>query len=164
VCSALRAEAVIRSAEGTRTVPVRELHVGPYETVVGEREILMDVRVPIRTGIGSAYEKVERRAGDWPVAAVGVFVQVDGDTMADVGIGMTAVGAPHFACPEAEDLLRGERADADTFAAAGEVCARSCNPQSDQRGPEDYKRHLVGVLAVRALHRASVRARRGEAA
>ena len=34
--------------------------------------------MPIRPGAGSAYEKVERRAGDWAVAAAGAFVQLDG--------------------------------------------------------------------------------------
>ena len=163
VCSALRGSAVIRSAGGTREVPLREFHLGPYESAVGDGEILVEVRVPIRTGIGSAYQKVERRAGDWAVAAAGAFVQLDGDTVADVGIGMTAVGAQHFTCPEAEDLLRGGPAGAEQFAAAGAVCARACSPQADQRGPEDYKRHLAGVLTERALTRAAVRARGGNA-
>ena len=65
VASALRAEIVIRSSEGTRTVPARGLHDGPYETVVGPAEIVTEVRVPVRPGAGSAYEKVERRVGDW---------------------------------------------------------------------------------------------------
>ena len=74
VASALRANLVIRSASGTRTVPARQFHTGPYETVVGPAEILTEVRVPIRPGAGSAYSKVERRAGDWAAAAVGAFV------------------------------------------------------------------------------------------
>jgi carbon-monoxide dehydrogenase medium subunit len=67
--SALHAIAVIRSGTGTRTVPVRELHTGPYETVVGDAELLTEIRVPIRNGCGSAYEKLERRVGDWAIAA-----------------------------------------------------------------------------------------------
>jgi carbon-monoxide dehydrogenase medium subunit len=163
VCSALRATAVVRSAGGTRNVAMRDFHLGPYESAVGDGEILVEVRLPIRTGIGSAYEKVERRAGDWAVAAAGAFVQLDGGTVADVGIGMTAVGAEHFTCPEAEEQLRGGPAGAEQFAAAAATCARLCSPQTDQRGPEDYKRHLVGVLTERALARAAVRARGGNA-
>ncbi len=52
VGSALRATLVIRSADGTRTVPAREFHAGPYETVVGPAEILTEIRVPIRPGVG----------------------------------------------------------------------------------------------------------------
>ena len=44
---------------------------GPYETVVAPGEMLTEIRIPIRPGGGSAYEKVERRVGDWPVGAAG---------------------------------------------------------------------------------------------
>jgi carbon-monoxide dehydrogenase medium subunit len=158
VASALAAEIVIRSASGTRTVSAREFHTGPYETAVGPAEIVAEIRVPIRPGAGSAYEKVERRAGDWAVAAAGCFVVLDGDTVADVGIGLTAVGAPQFCAPEAEERLRGQPASDDDLAAAAATAAEHCDPQTDQRGPADYKRHLAGELTRRALRRAVDRA------
>jgi aerobic carbon-monoxide dehydrogenase medium subunit len=164
VFAALRATAVVRAGSGTRTVPIREFHVGPYETVVGDAEILVEVRVPIRPSTGSAYEKVERRAGDWAIAAAGTFVQLDASgAVADVGIGLTAVGADHFACEEAEAALRGAAPSEDAISGAAAICAQRCNPQADQRGPVDYKRHLVGVLVGRALRRAAAFAR-GEVA
>jgi carbon-monoxide dehydrogenase medium subunit len=132
---------------------------------VGEAEILTEIRVPIRPACGSAYEKVERRVGDWAVVAVGACVSLDGDggAVADVGIGLAAVGAEQFRAPEAEDLLRGGPATEDQFAAAAAAAAANCNPVSDQRGPADYKRHLVQALTLRALRRATARARGGEA-
>jgi carbon-monoxide dehydrogenase medium subunit len=161
VASALGATMVIRSTDGSRTVPAREFHTGPYESAVGPAEILTEVRVPIRPGAGSAYEKVERRAGDWGATAGGCFVTLagDGETVADVGIGLTAVGAPHFCAPEAEAMLRGQPATAEHLAAAANRAAEATNPQTDQRGPADYKRHLAGELTKRALRRALARAR-----
>jgi carbon-monoxide dehydrogenase medium subunit len=160
VFAALRGTAVIRSGSGIRRVDLREFHVGPYETAVGDAEILIEVRVPIRTNTGSAYEKVERRAGDWSIAAAGAFTQLSDDgTVADVGIGLTAVGAEDFTCVEAEDRLRGTQPTEGAIAAAAAVCAERCRPTADQRGPVDYKRHLVGVLVARALSRSVVRAR-----
>jgi aerobic carbon-monoxide dehydrogenase medium subunit len=159
VGAALRGTAVIASSAGTRTVPIRELHVGPYETVVGPAEMLTELRFPIRPSTGSAYEKVERRAGDWAVAAAGTFVQLDGGTVTDVGIGLTAVGAAHFCCPEAEDHLRGKPATPEHLAAAAQLCHDHCAPTADQRGPEDYKRHLARELTFRALTRSVARAR-----
>jgi carbon-monoxide dehydrogenase medium subunit len=152
---------VIQSAAGRRTVDLRDFHLGPYETAVGDTEILVELRIPIRPGAGSAYEKVERRAGDWSIAAAAAFVEMDGATIGDVGIGLTAVGLRQFACPEAEDLLRGGPGDAPAVAVAAELCAATCNPPVDQRGPEDYKRHLVGVLVGRALTRSIVQAQEG---
>jgi carbon-monoxide dehydrogenase medium subunit len=160
--AAVRGDAVIRGPDGTRTVAVRELHIGPYETVLEPDELLTELRVPIRPGGGSAYEKVERRVGDYPVAAAGAVLWLDGDTVSDAGIGLTAVGAAHFVAAEAEAALRGAPATEESFAQAGRLAAEHCQPVADQRGPVDYKRHLAGELTTRALRRAAARAR-GEA-
>ncbi|MGD9704193.1 MAG: xanthine dehydrogenase family protein subunit M [Acidimicrobiia bacterium] len=160
VGAALKATMVIRSSAGSRTVPCSEFHDGPYETVVGPAEMLVEIRVPIRAGAGSAYEKVERRAGDWAVAAAGAFVQLDADGgVRDCGIGLTAVGAAHFTCAAAEDHLRGKPATAEHFAAAAQICHDACSPSADQRGPVDYKRHLARELTLRALTRSAAHAR-----
>jgi aerobic carbon-monoxide dehydrogenase medium subunit len=157
--AAARATAVIRTPDGERTVPVREFHLGPYETVVGRGELLAEIRVPVRPGTGSAYEKVSRRVGDWSVAAAGAVLQLSGDgRIADAGVGLTAVGAEHFVAAEAEEFLRGRPADQDTFKQAGAIAAEHCQPAADQRGPEDFKRHLVAELTARALRRAAERA------
>ncbi len=159
VCSAVGATLVIRSSAGSRTVSAREFHQGPYETVVGPAELLTEIRLPIRTGTGSAYEKVERRAGDWAIAAGGAFVQLAADgSVADVGIGLTAVGAPHFCAPDAEAGLRGKPPNEENIAAAAAAAAASTTPYTDQRGPADYKRHLAQELTARALRRSVARA------
>jgi carbon-monoxide dehydrogenase medium subunit len=158
--AALKATMVIRGPEGTRTVPAREFHTAPYETVVAPGELLTEIRIPIRPGGGSAYEKVGRRVGDWPVGAAGVAIWLTGDTVTDAGIGLAAVGARHFAAAEAEDFLRGATATEANFAQAGQIAAEHCRPVSDQRGPAAYKRHLAAELTVRALRRAAGRAAR----
>jgi len=129
------------------------------DLVVQPGELLLEVRVPVRPGGGSAYEKVERRVGDWAVAAAGAAVWLDGDTVTDAGIGLTAVGADHFVAAEAEEFLRGRPATEESWAEAGRIAGEHCNPAADQRGPVDYKRHLAGELVTRALRLASSRAR-----
>jgi aerobic carbon-monoxide dehydrogenase medium subunit len=163
---ALRAVAVIRGrSDGgeayTRTVPMREFFTGPYQTVVADAELLVELQVPIFPDAGSAYVKVDRRSGDWAVAAAAAVVRLDGDTVTDVGIGLTAVGARNFVAHEAEEYLRGRAASPEHFAEAGRIAAEHCSPADDQRGPADYKRHLAGELTVRALEQAVARAGRG---
>jgi aerobic carbon-monoxide dehydrogenase medium subunit len=159
--AALKASMVICGPDGSRTVSAREFHTGPYETVIAAGEMLTEIRIPARPGGGSAYEKVGRRVGDWPVGAAGAAIWLDGGVVADAGIGLTAVGARQFAAPEAEEFLRGAPATEESFARAGEIAAEHCRPASDQRGPADYKRHLAHELTARALRRALRRTRGG---
>ncbi|MGH3507138.1 MAG: FAD binding domain-containing protein [Nocardioidaceae bacterium] len=154
VASALKATLVIRSAHGDRTVAAREFHQGPYETAVGDADILTEMRVPIRPGAGSAYTKVKRRTGDWAVAAAGAFVVVAEGVVADVGIGLTAVGAPQFCAEQAEAYLQGKPATDEHLAEAARLAGEECNPRPDQRGPVEYKRHLATELTQRVLARA----------
>jgi carbon-monoxide dehydrogenase medium subunit len=164
---ALRATAVVHGPGGPRLVPVREFHLGPYETVVAPGELLTELRIPLgpsrkpgQVSQGSAYEKVARRVGDWSVAAAGVALTLDAaGSVTEAGIGLAAVGAEHFVALEAEDFLRGRPADEAAFTEAGRIAAEYCRPTADQRGPVDYKRHLTGELTTRALRRAAARAR-----
>jgi carbon-monoxide dehydrogenase medium subunit len=61
-------------------------------------------------------------------------------------------------CCQAEELLRGQTPSEELFAQAGQIASEDCSPSADGRGPVDYKRHLAGVLTVRALTRAADRA------
>ncbi|HXR28886.1 MAG TPA: xanthine dehydrogenase family protein subunit M [Solirubrobacteraceae bacterium] len=163
VCTAAKSKAVIRGAGGERTVPIEDFHLGPYMTAVADGEILTEIRLPLRAGAGSAHEKVERRAGDWAIAAASVAVWMDGGTIAEVGIALSAVGLTTIHVSRAEELLRGKAPSEELFAQAGEIAAADCSPMADGRGPVDYKRHLAGVLTQRALRRAVARALQREA-
>ena len=163
VCSAAKAQVVIRGAGGERVVDMEGFHVGPYMTAVGDGEILTEVRLRVRPGAGSAHEKVERRAGDWAIAAASAAVWMDGATIADVGIALSAVGLTTIHLTRAEELLRGQAPSEELFAQAGEIASEDCAPMADGRGPVDYKRHLAGVLTQRALRRATARALHQEA-
>jgi carbon-monoxide dehydrogenase medium subunit len=162
VCAAVDARVLIRSQDGERLLTMAEFHRGPYQTAVGEAEMLVEVRVALAAHSGSAYEKVERRVGDWAIAAAGASLTLDGGTIARAGIALAAVGAGVH-CPEAEDALAGQRPSEELFARAGRLAAESCSPVSDQRGTAEYKRHLAAVLTARALRRASARALQEEA-
>jgi carbon-monoxide dehydrogenase medium subunit len=158
VCKVLRAEAVIRGPGGERVVSMNDFHKGPYETAVAPNELLCEVRFPIRPRSGSAYEKVERRVGDWAVVAAGASISLAADgTIDDVAIGLTAVGV-HGTVTEAEAVLRGQHPREDLFVEAGRLAALACDPVADQRGPIDYKRHLADELTRRVLRRATARA------
>ena len=163
VCAAARARVVIRGADGERVVGMEGFHIGPYMTAVGAGEMLTEVRLDLRPNGGSAHEKVERRAGDWAIAATSAALWIDDGAISEVGIALSAVGLTTIHLTRAEELLRGQPPSEELFAQAGEIASTDCSPMADGRGPVDYKRHLAGVLTQRALGRAAARALRQEA-
>jgi carbon-monoxide dehydrogenase medium subunit len=157
VCTTLDATCVIRGPSRERTVTMAEFYRGPYETAVGPNEILTEIRIPVRAGGSSAFEKVGRRAGDWAVVACGAAVWLDRGVIADARVGLAAVGPNTTGIPEISRALRGRHPSDEVFAEAGAIAARYCSPVTDQRGTVDYKRHLASELTRRALRRSVAR-------
>jgi aerobic carbon-monoxide dehydrogenase medium subunit len=158
VCVAAKGRAVLQGASGERSVSLDEFYIGPFMTTIQDGEMLTEVRLPLRAGAGSAHEKVERRAGDWAIAAASAVVWMDGGTIADAGVALSAVGPTTVHVSRAEDLVRGKAPSDELFEQAGAIASEDCAPVPDGRGPVDYKRHLAGVLVKRALRRAAARA------
>jgi aerobic carbon-monoxide dehydrogenase medium subunit len=157
VCTTLDASCVIRGSGGERVVSMEDFHRGPYETAVGDAEMLVEIRIPIRPGGSSAYEKVERRAGDWAVTSVGAAVWMSEGTITDARVGMAAVGPNTTGIPAISEALRGKAPSEELYAEAGAIASASCDPTTDSRGTEDYKRHLADELTRRALRRSVAR-------
>jgi aerobic carbon-monoxide dehydrogenase medium subunit len=164
VCDVLDAEILIAGRAGERCIGIADLHRGPYETAVEQDELITEIRFPIRADRGSAYEKVERRVGDWAVAAAGAAVVLEADgAIADVTVGLTALGLEGLVPGIAEALCE-RRPTEELFAEAGRLAAAASSPVEDQRGPVDYKRHLADELTRRVLRRATQRARESQGA
>ncbi|WP_405071957.1 xanthine dehydrogenase family protein subunit M [Kribbella sp. NBC_01510] len=154
VCTTLDASCLIRGPSGTRLVTMDEFYRGPYETAVGDGEILTEVRFPIRPGGSSAYYKVERRAGDWAVVSAGAAVWITDGVIADARVGLTAVGPNTTGIPAISAALRGNPPSEELFRQAGELAAAASEPVTDMRGSAEYKRHLAAELTTRALRTA----------
>jgi carbon-monoxide dehydrogenase medium subunit len=88
---------------------------------------------------------------------------IDGGTIADAGLALSAVGPTTIIVERAQELLRGKAPSDELFEQAGAIAAEDCAPIPDGRGPADYKRHLAGILSTRALRRAAARALHQEA-
>jgi carbon-monoxide dehydrogenase medium subunit len=158
VCTTLNASCVIRGPGGTRTVRMEDFHQGPYETAVADGEILLEIRIPVRANGSSAYEKVERRAGDWAVVSAGAAVWLDDDgRIADARVGLAAVGPNTTGIRPISEALRGQEPSEAAYAQAGAIAAQNCDPVTDMRGGEEYKRHLANELTRRTLRRAVAR-------
>jgi carbon-monoxide dehydrogenase medium subunit len=159
VAVAARAEVVVRGKSGLRTVPIDDFLVDSFTTAVAEGEMAVAVQVPVpddRTA--GAYQKVERKVGDFATAAAAVQVTLGADgTVQAAGIALSAAGPCAVRVVEAEGLLTGQRPSADLIRAAADAASRASTPQADLRGSVEYKKHLAGVLVGRGLRQALAR-------
>jgi carbon-monoxide dehydrogenase medium subunit len=159
VCAAVGARMVIRGLGGERVIGMDDFYRAPYRTAVEPDELLVEIRIPWSEQSGSAYEKVDRRVGDWAVAAAGASVTLADGVITRAGVALAAVGAD-VTCAEAQQSLSGREPCDELFEQAGRLAAAACSPVSDQRGSAEYKRHVAAVLTTRALVRAAARAAR----
>src|SRR5262249_46274105 len=148
-----------RGPAGTRTIPIDHFFVGLFENSLHPGEVLTEIRIPKpAAGSGGAYLKLERKVGDYAVAAVAVQLQLAGGVGGGVRIGLTNVGPVPARAPDAEAALAGKAVTDEVVEAAGRAAAGECDPSADLRGDVDYKRDMVRVLTKRAVRRAVERA------
>lgn len=162
VMLAYGAELSAHSARGSRTIPIDDFFAGMFTTTLEPDELLTEIRIP-RPGPGSggAYIKVERKVGDYAISAVAVQLTMDGPTCRNIRIALTNVSPAPMRALEAEQLLTGQALTDEALEAAGRAAAAACDPSSDLRGSEEYKRDLTRVLVKRAVRKAAERAAGG---
>lgn len=149
---ALDAEFVVAGPGGaSRTVAAQDFFVDLFETAVGEGELLTHVRIPKHTGWGAHYEKFVRVVHQWAIVAVAATVRIEGDSIAEVRIGLTNMGSTPLRATAVEEALVGRPATDETVRAAAAAAAEGTNPPSDLNGDADYRRHLATVLTRRAV-------------
>jgi carbon-monoxide dehydrogenase medium subunit len=162
---AARASVVARGPRGERSIPLSELYLAILTTSLAVDELVVEVRVPFpRARSGGAYEKLERKVGDYAVIGVGVQLNLDPDGNIDeVGIGLCNAASTSITAAQAEAYLVGKPPATDFLNHAAELTMEASDPIDDDRGPVDYKRAMVRELTRRALRRALARAEGGTA-
>lgn len=163
---ALGARIVAQGPTGARVIPVDEFFTdATFETTLRPGELLTEIRVPAPTPrSGGAYFKLERKVGDYAIAGVAVYVQLDaGGLVTLAGIGLTNVGSAPMKARAAEQSLLGKPLDEHSIRAAADLAEAASQPTSDTRGPAEYKRAMVHTLCTRALTKAAARAQGGAA-
>lgn len=155
---------VAKGPKGERTIQAVDFFTGLFATALSADEVLTEVRIPMPVArSGGAYVKLERKVGDFAVAAVATQLTLDDKGACKyVGIGLTNVGLTPIKATKAEQFLTGKALDENNIKETAKLASQQSQPRSDQRGSEEYKRDLVRVLTARALRRAGERARGGK--
>ncbi len=155
------AEVELLSSTGSRRIAAADLWTAPGRTSARSDELCTAIHLHARpTGSGSAYVRLEyRRAMEIAVvgAAASVTLAADG-TLISLSVALTAV-APTIIAVDGTDTLLGQQVDDELLVAIAALASARAVPISDVRASEQYRRHCVGVMARRAVHAASRRAR-----
>jgi carbon-monoxide dehydrogenase medium subunit len=157
---ALRAEVVATGPGGARSIPIGEFFKGLFETALKPNEILTEIRIPTPPAkSGGAYKKLERKVGDYAIAASAAQITLAGNgTVASAGMALTNAGRGPVQCTAAELFLTGKKPDEATIAQAAALSAKAASPSADWRGSEEYKREMARIMTMRALTTAVERA------
>lgn len=161
----LDARVKIASSNGERELALEELYVDYYQTVLADDEILSRVVIPpLPRRSGIEYIRFSSSSVvDKPCVGVAVRVTLgpDGRACQAVRVVLGCVAPTPVRARKAEELLVGKPLEDNLLEEAALSAEKECNPLSDLRGSEQYKRAIVAVLVKRAARRAYERALRG---
>ncbi len=152
VCRLFDAEISTTRATGGRTLAAKDFFVSYLTTALAEDEIVTGVRIPQPLdGTGWGFEEMSRRLGDFALAAVGVLMTMQKGVCRQARIAMAGVGSTPLRASGAETLLLGQTINDEAIATAAAHAATECDPPTDIHASAELRRHLVSVLAQRAL-------------
>lgn len=157
----LGAVVALRSATGSRELPVEELFAGPGETVAETGELLTEVVVPLPAlGTGSCYVRLEyRRQMEIAVVGATALVTLEGGAVREARVAITALAPTIRRVAAAEEALAGSDGGEEAVKVAATAAAEGPSPISDVRASEAYRRAMASVIARRAITGALARAR-----
>lgn len=152
----------IVSPRGVRTLAAQDFFVGSLVTALEPDELVAEIEVDILPpGTGWGFEEFARRHGDYALAAVAVTMQRQDDVASNVRIGLMGVGEMPMRATRVEAMLEGRDINAALIDEAIGTLRAQLEPNSDLNASADYRRHLAGVLARRAMTDAWARAEKG---
>ena len=140
---------------GERSVDAADFFQGYFTTAVEDGEILTSIKVPKYTGWGAHYEKFTRVAQQWSIVAVAAMVRVEAGVIAEARLGLTNMASTPLRATTTEQALAGCALTQEAIAAACTHAADGTEPASDLNGDAEYRRHLIQIVARRAVMKAA---------
>lgn len=158
---ALDARVRLVSAQGERTIPLAQLYSGKGEAplTIAPNELIAEVLIPaLPAGSGTSYLKYShRKAVDFPLASVAVWVNVDRGNGRSTGVrvALSGIASAPLRVPKAEEALMGREIDASAIAAAAEAAVKASRPVNNlHHGQPALRRKMVGILSRLAIEEA----------
>jgi carbon-monoxide dehydrogenase medium subunit len=150
----------LEGSSGAREVAASEFYQGAYFTSLEPGELLTSISIPVPAGgHGYAYEKLKRKVGDYATAAAAVVLTMANGKVASCSIGLTNLSETPLLAADAAKAVIGTSLDDAALKQAAAAAEAIMSPASDARGPVEYRKHVGGIMVMRALTRAASRAK-----
>jgi carbon-monoxide dehydrogenase medium subunit len=151
------AEITIAGRRGLNTVAAGDFFIGALSTVLQPDELIVDIRLPAWPRARSwAFEEFTRRAGDFSLAGVALFFDLDSSgNVLDPHIAAIGVSDRPVRLRAAEAAIVGAKITVDGIRAAAAAAPHHIDISSDIHAPADYRGALLSILTQRALARAA---------
>jgi len=148
----------LKGPNGPREVAASDYYQGAYFTAIEPGELLTSISVPVPApGHGYAYEKLKRKVGDYATAAAAVVLTMVGGKVATCAIGLTNLSETPLLAEAAAKAAIGTSLDVAALKAAAAAAQAIMAPAADARGPVEYRKHVGGIMVMRALQRAAAK-------
>jgi CO/xanthine dehydrogenase FAD-binding subunit len=149
----------VQGPGGRREIPAEEFFVSALTNCLEPDEIVFEIEFPVLTShTGWAFEEVARRFGDFALACIAVSIALRDGRIADARVAAMGVADTPLRLRQAEDALRGGQVGPGSAAEFAEVVRSCLSPADDIHVSAEYRRHLIGALAEKALLKAWARA------
>jgi carbon-monoxide dehydrogenase medium subunit len=149
------ARIVVQGAKNSRVLAAEKFFVGALSTALADDELIVELRLPAwREGRRWAFEEFSRRRGDFALAGVAAFYDLDAHgRIADAHVGVIGACIRPHRVPQAEAVLNGNAPGKSIVERAARALEEALDPPSDLHAPAAYRRSLAGTLLERALER-----------
>lgn len=156
---ALDAGVVVAGPDGERTIPAHDFCRGMFTTACAPGELVVALRVPLTgEGSGGAYRKHPHPASRYAVVGVAALVAVEAGEVTDLALSVGGVTGGPVRVQVPEEAVSGASPEAAAGAASDAVAPALDSPLGDAYASGEYRVHLAGVLARRAVLAAAERA------
>ena len=149
----------LEGPDGPREIAAADFYQGAYFTALEPGELLTEIVIPeLPPGHGYAYEKLKRKIGDYATAAAAAVLTLEGGKVATCRIGLTNLSETALLAEDAAAAVIGTSLDEAALQQASALAQAIMQPAADGRGPVEYRKHVGGIMVMRALRRAAARA------
>jgi carbon-monoxide dehydrogenase medium subunit len=149
----------LEGPNGAREIAAADYYQGAYFTAIEPGELLTSISLPAPpANHGYAYEKLKRKVGDYATAAAAVVLTMASGKVATCTIGLTNLSETPLLADDAAKAVIGTSLDDASLKKAAAAAQAIMSPAADARGPVEYRKHVGGIMVMRALQRAAARA------